>query len=391
MTTGGPQPDRLKILIALQYYVPHRTGLTLHVQWVAEELARRGHEVTVLTARYRLDLPRDEEVVNGVRVIRLWAPIRLSRGMLMPSYPWAAAALIAQHDVVWINVPLAETALITALAEALGKQVVATHHGDLVLPKSPINAAITWLTYKFYAFMARRAGRLIAYSHDYADHSYYLRPFRDKVSVIHPPVRVPDPEPEVVAALRAAWSPDGGPVIGYAGRFVEEKRPDLLIKALEVIDARQPNTRIVFAGEYDIKYETFWERNQDLIAQYRDQLIFLGLLTDMQAMANFYAACDMLVLPSGTECFGLVQVEAMLCGTPVIMTDIPGARVVVQKTGMGKIVPPGDWQAIGAAVLDVYANPATYQRTRAEIEQTFNFQETVDRYERHFRANATRT
>ena len=64
----GARPDRLKILIALLYYVPHRTGLTLHVQRVAEELARRGHEVTVLTARYRLDLPRDEAVINGVRV-----------------------------------------------------------------------------------------------------------------------------------------------------------------------------------------------------------------------------------------------------------------------------------------------------------------------------------
>ena len=50
-------------------------------------------EVTVLTARYRLDLPRDEQVINGVRVVRLWAPIRLSRGMLMPAYPWAAWGL----------------------------------------------------------------------------------------------------------------------------------------------------------------------------------------------------------------------------------------------------------------------------------------------------------
>jgi hypothetical protein len=48
---------RLKILISLLYYYPHRTGLTIHVQSVAEELARRGHEVTVLTARYHPSLP----------------------------------------------------------------------------------------------------------------------------------------------------------------------------------------------------------------------------------------------------------------------------------------------------------------------------------------------
>ncbi|MEP6984707.1 MAG: glycosyltransferase, partial [Chloroflexota bacterium] len=62
---------KLKILMCLLYYVPHRTGLTIHVQRVAEELARRGHEVTVLTARYKLDLPRDTEMHNGVRVVRL--------------------------------------------------------------------------------------------------------------------------------------------------------------------------------------------------------------------------------------------------------------------------------------------------------------------------------
>ena len=111
----------------------------------------------------------------------------------------------------------------------------------------------------------------------------------------------------------------------------------------------------------------------------------------MQSMANFYAACDLLVLPSGTECFGLVQVEAMLCGTPVIMTNIPGGRVVVQETGMGKIVPPGDDEAIGHAVVDVLSDLPAYTRPKEVIERTFNFKETVDRYERHFRANAVRT
>jgi len=382
--------DRLKILITLLYYLPHRTGLTLHVQRVAEELARRGHEVTVLSARYRRDLPRDE-IINGVRMVRLWTlPIRLSRGMLMPAYPWAAYGLIRQHDVVWVNVPMLETAFIAFLAELLGKNVVATHHGDLILPRSLTNAVLTRIMYWLYTFLATRAGRLVAYNADYADHSYYLMPFRDKVSVIYPPVVVPDPDPVQVAALRAQWSHNGGPVIGYAGRFVEEKRPDLLIRALDTINQKYPNARIVFAGEYDIKYESFWERNQQLVQKYRDQLIFLGLLTSMEQMANFYAACDVLAMPSGTECFGLVQVEAMICGTPVVMTNVPGARVPVLETGMGKLVPPGDPELIGRAVIDVLDNPAAYRRPREAIERVFSLKETVDRYEELFRTYAIR-
>jgi hypothetical protein len=60
----------LSIVVALQYYLPHRTGYTLHVQRVAEALVARGHRVTVLTARHRRDLAR-REVVAGVDVLRL--------------------------------------------------------------------------------------------------------------------------------------------------------------------------------------------------------------------------------------------------------------------------------------------------------------------------------
>ena len=94
-----PDDKPLKILVALQYYLPHRTGVPIHVQRVAEQLVARGHEVTILTARHMIDLPRDE-TINGVRLVRLWAPLRVSRGMIMPAYPWAAWGLIRQHDVV---------------------------------------------------------------------------------------------------------------------------------------------------------------------------------------------------------------------------------------------------------------------------------------------------
>lgn len=377
----------LKILTALQYYLPHRTGYSIHVQRVAEELVERGHQVTILAARHSIDLPRDE-TINGVRLVRLWAPLRVSRGMVMPAYPWAAWGLIRLHDVVWLHTPMLETALMAVLTRTAGKQLIATHHGDLILPNGLFNRFVRWFTFQNYRIMAKNAARIIAYSHDYADSSYYLTPFRDKASVIFPPIKIPDPQPERVAELRALWQKDGGPIIGYAGRFVEEKRPDLLIRSLDVINQTYPNARIVFAGEYDIRYEDTWENSQDLIARYQDQLIFLGQLSSMQAMANFFAACDVLAMPSDTECFALVQVESMLCGTPVVMTDTPGGRVPVNETGMGKLIPVRDLQALGCAIVDVLQHPEQYIKPRETIERIFSLQETVDRYEKHLRRAA---
>ncbi|HRE46435.1 MAG TPA: glycosyltransferase [Aggregatilineales bacterium] len=101
------QPKRrLRILISILYYVPHYTGYTIHVRDVAEALAARGHEVTVLCARHSLDLPRDE-TINGVRIVRLWAPIRLSRGMIMPLYPLALLAFMRKVDLIFANSPRA--------------------------------------------------------------------------------------------------------------------------------------------------------------------------------------------------------------------------------------------------------------------------------------------
>ena len=389
MSSINPPEKKLKILICLLYYFPHRTGLTIHVQRVAEALVRRGHEVTVLTARYSNDLPRDEKTMHeGVRIVRLWAPIHLSRGMIMPAYPWALYRLMREHDVVSVHTPAPETAVIAALSKLAGKNVVVTHHGDLILPAGLANRVIQRGMYAMYTLLARRASRILGYSQDYADNSYYLQPFMDKVTVVYPPIQMPPPQPEKVAALRSEWSKDGGPIIGYAHRFVEEKRPDLAIRALEVVNQKYPNARLIFAGQHQIPYENTWERQQPLVDEYRDQLTFLGLIQEPQDMANFYAACDVIVLPSDSECFALAQVEAMLCGTPVVMTDIPGGRVPVRETGMGKLARQGDWHSIGAALVDVLDAPEQFIKPREMIEQIFSFQETIDCYEHQFRTHA---
>ena len=108
----------------------------------------------------------------------------------------------------------------------------------------------------------------------------------------------------------------------------------------------------------------------------------------MQFMADFFAACDVLALTSASECFALVQVEAMLCGTPVMMTDIPGGRVPVTVTGMGKLAEAGDHVSMGEAIVDILNAPDEYIRPREEIESCFSFEETVNTYERFYKEYA---
>jgi glycosyltransferase involved in cell wall biosynthesis len=293
-----------------------------------------------------------------------------------------------EQDGVSVHTPLFETAFIGLAARLTGRKVVCTHHGDLVLPVGLVNRIITSVLFAFYRTLGAVTPAFVCHTRDYAENSYYLRPYLDRLVVVPPPVEVPPPNPERVAELRRRWAPEGGPILGFAGRFVEEKRPDLLIRSLEVVGTAYPDARIVFAGQHLIPYESFWERNRELVDRYQDRLVFLGVVPSFQEMSDFYAACDVLVLTSDTECFALVQVEAMLCGTPVVMTDTPGGRMPVRETGMGKIAPMGDAKAIGEAVVEVLKDRERYLKPFAEIQERYSFSRAMDAYEALFRKHA---
>ena len=98
----------------------------------------------------------------------------------------------------------------------------------------------------------------------------------------------------------------------------------------------------------------------------------------------------MFTLPSRTDCFALVQVEALLCGTPLVTADIPGARVVVQRTGMGRLVAPRDPQALAEGIVAVLQHPERYQPDPARVAALFDLQASIESYERMFQALSER-
>ena len=324
-----------------------------------------------------------EERIEGVRVVRVPPLVRISRGMIAPRFGAAAARLIREHEAVVLNTPMFESAQIALLCRRWNKPLVVVHHGDLKMPAGAGNRIVERITTASMVVAARRAAAITTYNQDYGRHSDFLLPFRGKVQVIPPPVDIPCPDAGAMQ-LRAQLGLTDKKIIGFAGRFVEEKGGDVLLRALPQLLAAEPRAHLLFAAESNVVYEQFFERCRPLLDQVAPHVTWLGLLRDRQRLANFYAACDVLALPSRSDCFALVQAEAMLCGTPVVASDIPGAREAVRRTGMGRLVEPNDPAALAAALFEVLAAPDRYRRPAAEIAAHFDVTRTVSAYEALF-------
>lgn len=370
----------IRILSVLTYYRPHWTGLTVHAVRLAEGFARRGHVVTVLTTRHEPSLSRDE-VVDGVRVVRLRPLAGFNRGMIVPGLPFALARLLREVDVVQIHTPLPEALLVAGLARAFGVPVLMTHHGDVVMPPSLHERAIEAAAHVVLSGAARLASAVTAYSDDYAASSRLLGGVRKKVHAIVPPVTLPEPDRGASARWRADLGLTGKTIVGFAGRFVAEKGFDVLLRALPLLTTLVPDVHLVFAGETNVHYERFFDRCRPLVAAAGDRLVLLGLLREPQRIADFHAMCDVFALPSRTEMMALVQVEAMLAGTPVVATDIPGARVVVRETGYGLLCQPGSPESLATTIAEALARRVELHPDRNRVARLFAPEESIGRNE----------
>src|SRR5690606_34161671 len=119
--------------------------------------------------------------------------------------------------------------------------------------------------------------------------------------------------------------------------------------------------------------------------QFAEQYRQLGALHGAELTA-FYKNLDVLVIPSlnSTESFGLVQIEAMINGAPVVSSNLPGVRQPVTMTGMGQVVPIGDHEALARAIIEVLDNHEQYQRPAGVIADSFSPQQTAAEYVRLF-------
>jgi glycosyltransferase involved in cell wall biosynthesis len=186
------------------------------------------------------------------------------------------------------------------------------------------------------------------------------------------------------------WKKNNDIWIGFVGRIAAEKGLEYLVQSTYLAGRRVKRLNLVFAGPDPSKVvgeNNYWHKlKKQLDAQKIDYLFFKDL-TDSQ-LGAFYKTIDVLVLPSTnqTEAFGMVQVETMLCGTPVVATDLPGVRIPIKLTKMGLLVKPKNTRELAEAISTILNNRKKFTNDRLidKTKKIFDPRKTYDFYEKIF-------
>lgn len=376
----------MKVLMILDYYRPYVSGLSVTVERLALGLSARGHAMTILTHQHDPDLPREERL-GSVRILRAPVLARIGKAQISPALAAVAAREIQNTDVLHLHAPLAPAVPLAVLAAMHRVPIVANYHCDLRLPRGSVNRVLEMVARASQNFALDRAAVIINSTEDYARATPALAKRLEKFVGIVPPV------PDLAAGtaspseLASRWGISERPVVLFVGRFAEEKGLPHLVAALPQIRSRFPKAVLLLAGENEaIPGETVGQRLAPLLADRRSGVVAPGFVEDKD-MAALFRLADVLALPStnSTESFGMIQVEAMLCGLPVVASDLPGVREPVRRSGMGEIARAGDSSDLARQIIKVLEAPERYRKPRDVVRETFSVEATLSAYENAYR------
>ena len=319
--------SRLRILHLGKYYPPVKGG----IETVVETLCRGEAAWADSSALVINDGPRTVvERRDGVEVTRVGSPARVGAVSLAPALPvWLARA---DADVLVLHEPN-PMALVAYFLARPQMPLVVWYHSEVIR-----SAWKYKLLYEpLLEFALRRAARIAVASPQMRDVSALAR-HRDRCVVVPFGLDVDRYHRDQASALRieAMSATTGRPTFLFVGRLVGYKGVDVLLKALQGLEA---NAVIIGDGPLRDSLESM-ARDLDVA----DRVRFLGEVSDNEVL-EWYHACDAFVLPSVTrqEAFGMVQLEAMLHGRPVISTELgTGVSWVNQHERTGLVVRPGD-------------------------------------------------
>ncbi len=361
----------MRVLLLYKDYYPVVGGIENNIRLLARGLRERGVDAHVLVTNTGPATTR--EAVDGVPVTRTGRQAHILSTPISLSYFSELRRQAASADLVHLHAPYPPAELAQLLL-GRAQPAVITYHSDIVRQRR---------TGKLYAPLLRkvlqRAALVAASSPVYIESSPFLRNVRTKCRVIHFGIeteRFAETEQVRGDAQRLRRQHDDLPLLLFIGRLRHYKGVDVLIRAMHRIKAK---LLIIGTGPMREAWQNLAQA-EGLV----DKVFFLGDASERESLAARYAA-ELFVLPSTNraEALGIVQLEAMACGMPVVCTELGTGTSYVNRNGVtGVVVSPNDPQALAAAINRLLVSPALRAKMGAEgrrrVREEFSFHSMID-------------
>lgn len=335
---------RPRVLHVGKFYPPHPGGMESHLELLCRKLSSDVDVEVIVSADGRRTSVEERD---GVRVTRIGTAATVAAASFNPGM--ARAIRRARADVVHFHHPN-PTGVVSYLASGRRGPLVVTYHSDIVRQRV-LGALVSPLIDHFL----RRADAIIASSPQYLASSPVLRRHAERCRVVPFGVEMgefAEVDPAEVAAVRGRF---GERIVFAAGRLVYYKGFDYLVRAI----AHVPGARLLIAGGGPLREELRRIAEESGVV---DRVTLLGAVPDLRP---YYHAADVFVLPSvaRSEAFGIVQMEAMACGLPVVNTALQTGVPFVSPHGVtGLTVPPADVDALAGAISRLLDDAALRER-----------------------------
>ncbi len=371
--------DSTKVLIVLYYYHPYVSGVSVCAKRIAEGLVALGYEVTILTSRFDKTLPAEEDI-NGVRVVRRPVMLKLNKGVIMLTFWLDIIRYARAYDYVNPHLPMADSGLSSLFIPK--RKIVTTYQCDINLGEGLIDKVIAAVSTGLMHLQLMRSRVIVPSSDDYFKGSK-MKGYSRKAKAISPPVTTSEFHPVNPKPLFDSLAVGKKEIkIGFVGRIVYEKGIEYLLQSIPYLSRELDAFKIIIAGDYEkVAGGSIKDGLDSYMSKYPGKILFTGYLSD-EDLHRFYSGIDVLVLPSidPLEAFGMVQIETMLCGAPVVASDLPGVRGIVKETGFGRISKIKDPKDIATQIIEVVTHREQYAPVREKVIEHFNSDDSIAAY-----------
>ena len=352
------------------YFPPVRGGIEGHINLLARGLKQRHVHVDVLVSNTNPSL--SIESIDDITVTKVPQLGRIASAPINYNLHAWIKELGKRADIVHFHLPN-PTAVISYFLSGVRKTTVVTYHSDIVRQRR-LGALFQPILLHFLT----QADAIIATSPVYVQSSKILSKFRQKCRLVPLGVDLSrfDGKSEGELSAAAIRKLHGERLLLFIGKFRYYKGLHILIEAMKDVEAK-----LLLIGE---GYQEHELRRQVHSSGLDGKIRFLGELSD-EATSAYLKACDVFVLPSvmRSEAFGVVLLEAMACGRPVISTDLgTGTSFVNEHQKTGLVIPPNDAKALARAITHLLECPElgdTYGRTgQQRVQSQFSANKMVD-------------